>query len=404
MQRRVINPYDIITAIVAIVSFYSIMNITYLSAILNINSTVTFGIRVLIIFVCNMVILFKKLKVSRLYLLLLLWWVLIIGVSVLYKRDIVYMISIQSRAMAVCSLLQYYAGKPNRLLVLLRVWRDVLFVLCAADIATIFLFPNGLYKGEMYTNVWLLGYKTARLVYNLTLVVLSCYLSYLKKKKISAMALVSVFLSAFSAYVVGATGATIALAVYVVIIMYCIVGSKSFRLISALNKIFTFRVITISYTVLTVLVISGSNFIVRFAQTTLGKNETLSHRTFIWENCLPHIMQHPIIGLGYLTTDFYVQRITLFSLGTNAHNMIFSILITTGIAGLLVYLLILHQSLKSCGKNLDTGNIILIAGLLTILIVGVSSSALVFSAFAFLPMQLMDFQLDKTTEDKIYGK
>ena len=385
---------EIKTIGVAIISFYAVMSITYLSQIFHISSMVTLFMRLIIIVLLNFVMVIHNRKFSAVYKLLWIWWGAILFSSVLHNCDLLYLLTLQSRTVAVCSLLEYYSKYPQKLKAFLYTWKNILLVLCLLDTMTIILFPNGLYSGELYADVWLLGYKTARLVYNLPLAILTCYLSYWDRQKISVEALLTVACCALSCFMVDASGASVAILFYVVMIYYSAAGRKSEKLRIFLSKILNFKVIVAVYAVLVTLVVTGSTLVVRFAHNTLGKSETLSHRTIVWAQCIQHFFKNPILGKGYLTTDQYIERITLLRLGTNAHNMVLSILLTVGIVGMGIYIFILYTAIQHCGKRYSICSLILIVGTITYLVVGLSSSALVFSAFAFMPHLLMNYQMD----------
>lgn len=393
--RLKIKRPELRTIVFAVISFYSVMSITYLSSILHISSMITFLMRILIIGGLNLLMIVHRRVFSTVYKLLWIWWGLIFASSIINKCDLFYMITLQSRVMAVCSVLEYYSKYKKQMRTLLYAWKNILLLLCVFDLITIVLFPNGLYTGDLYADVWLLGYKTARLVYNLPLAILSCYLSNLDRGKISFGALATVLCCALSSMMVEASGASISLIVYAFIIYYCAIGRRSKLLREFLNKILSFKSIVMIYSVAVALVVTGSNVVIRFAQDTLGKSETLSHRTIVWERCFQNFLQSPIIGKGYLTTTQYVEKITLLRLGTNPHNMVFSILLTAGLFGLALYIFIFYTAIKKCGKNYSICSLVLIAGTVTYMILGLTSSALVFSAFTFLPHLLMNYRLDE---------
>ena len=383
----------IYTQLFAIVTFYCIMNITYLTQILHINSTITLAARLSISFAIFVVIFVKRKKApSSIYKLLCLWWGVIFISSIINHDDLIYFISLQSRTVLVCTLLEYYHVSRKRFIAFLSTWQIILLLLCVLDIATIILFPDGLYTGDQYTEVWLLGYKTARLVYNIPLAILTCYLSLKKYNKIRVWDLAIVFLCAISSLMVEATGASIAILLFVVIVYLTTAWGKKPFFKAFLKKLFDYKVVAAVYAVITALTVLGSSLIIYISENFLGKSATLSHRTEIWERCLEFIAQKPILGMGYLTTDQYSQTVTLIRLGTNAHNMVLSILITAGVIGMIVYFSMFCYSWKSIGKKMKQINIVLIAGSLTYLLVGLSSSALIFSPFAFVTWMLMCYE------------
>ena len=373
------------------------MNITYLTQILYINSTITLIARLSISLALLLIMLLKRKKeFSSIYKLLWVWWGIIFLSSIINHDDLVYFISLQSRTILVCTLLEYYHRNQKKFIAFLSTWQIILLLLCIVDIATIILFPNGLYTGDQYTAVWLLGYKTARLVYNIPLAILTCYLSIKKYGKIRILDLVIVFLCAISSFMVEATGASIAILLFVLIVYLTKALGEKRLFMAFLQKLFDYKIVTIVYASITALTILGSPLIVYISENFLEKSATLSHRTEIWMRCLQFFVRKPILGMGYLTTDQYSQTVTLIRLGTNAHNMVLSILLTSGVIGLILYFFMFRLSWKSIENKVEQINMVLIAGSLAYFLIGLSSSALIFSPFAFIPWMLMCYEKSKS--------
>lgn len=390
MKLKISNIY---TRLFAIITFYCIMNITYLTQILYINSTITLIARLSISLALLLIMLLKRKKeFSSIYKLLWVWWGIIFLSSIINHDDLVYFISLQSRTILVCTLLEYYHRNQKKFIAFLSTWQIILLLLCIVDIATIILFPNGLYTGDQYTAVWLLGYKTARLVYNIPLAILTCYLSIKKYGKIRILDLIIVFLCAISSFMVEATGASIAILLFVLIVYLTKALGKKRIFMAFLQKLFDYKIVAIVYATITALTILGSPLIVYISENFLEKSATLSHRTEIWMRCLQFFARKPILGMGYLTTDQYSQTVTLIRLGTNAHNMVLSVLLTSGVIGLIIYFFMFRLSWKSIENKVEQINMVLIAGSLAYFLIGLSSSALIFSPFAFIPWMLMCYE------------
>ena len=115
-----------------------------------------------------------------------------------------------------------------------------------------------------------------------------------------------------------------------------------------------------------------SNFLVNI----LERSVTISGRTRIWTSCLRYIEAKPLFGYGILTSDEYIVM-TGMRAGTNAHNIVLTYLLSGGIIGTIIFFLINY----SISKRLDKTpfELILIVGIYSILIVGISSSILALS-------------------------
>lgn len=74
-----------------------------------------------------------------------------------------------------------------------------------------------------------------------------------------------------------------------------------------------------------------------------GKGLTLNSRTIIWNYVVPRLDQLPLIGLGYLDSQYFLNYFE-FPYGfvaTHAHNILLDVTIQTGFIGLVVYIVIL---------------------------------------------------------------
>lgn len=376
-----------------VLTILSILNITYLNRSLHIDGTAMTVLRLLIIGGINVLMMIKRRKISLIYKLLIGWMVIMIVVSALQDGDIVYFVSVQSRAMVIISALEYYCVNERKLLLILDAWKYVLLLLCILDFASILLFPDGLYIGDDYSSNWFLGYKTARMVYSLPLSILVCYTSIIKGKSIRMRDLIVVTMCSMSCFLIGATGAAVALLLFTLMIYLCAIWKRSKNFRELLGRILSYKLIIILYSVISALVIAGDSLIIRFSLNVAGKGTTLSHRTEIWYRCWQYIMKYPIFGNGYLTTDQYVNNITMQRLGSNAHNMIISILVTTGIVGLALYLFIIKKCFDNAKENINLGNVVLKLSFISFLVIGITSSALIFSPFSFFALQLMYYNV-----------
>lgn len=109
------------------------------------------------------------------------------------------------------------------LIVLLKTWCFCCFVLLLLDLASMALYPGGLYRGDTayYIN-WFLGFKTERLYYTLPLLIMFTYLSiidYEKGANRKILLLLCILILINSVKSQGTTG-TISLLVYIICIPF----------------------------------------------------------------------------------------------------------------------------------------------------------------------------------------
>lgn len=116
------------------------------------------------------------------------------------------------------------------------------------------------------------------------------------------------------------------------------------------------RIVIIFTIVFIVLFVIGQNVIyynpfIRDLVTSLGKDVTLSGRTYIWLYTMLTISYSPIIGWGYYDKDWALVNLN----GINSHNIILNLLVQGGIVLLFVFVIILmyiFHRLNSC-ENLN---------------------------------------------------
>ncbi len=82
----------------------------------------------------------------------------------------------------------------------------------------------------------------------------------------------------------------------------------------------------------------------------LHKELTLSGRIFIWDSCLFHIQNHPLLGLG---VQEYATRFSIIGI-YHAHCTLLNVLLESGILGLLAYLNIFRVIWNQIKKSIST--------------------------------------------------
>ena len=113
---------------------------------------------------------------------------------------------------------------------------------------------------------------------------------------------------------------------------------------------------------------------------SIGKDPTLTTRTYIWANAVKLIKNSIFFGYGYLTPDQYRQLLgsVFFS---SPHNMVLSLLMIGGVVCLLLYLILVVETWKK-SKFSQVGFICTI-GMLAMLFVGITSSTMLFTLSGF---------------------
>lgn len=273
----------------------------------------------------------------------------------------------------------------------LFVWKNILFALVFIDFVTQIIYPNGMYRDSMYSLNWFLGYKTSRLAFSLPLCVLSSIIDMYKRGRLTWKSWTCYILAMVTLFYSQATAASVTICILSILIVLICINRKGVFTERLWEKMLNLKIVLIFYTVISILVvyIQNSPQIQYILVNVLHKDTTLTTRTYIWNLCITSIQKHPFTGLGYLNSLNY-QNLTNNVYATSAHNMSLSILISGGFIGLMIYITIIIVAWKSFNKDASVEKKISSIAVITLLIIGITSSSIVFSMCAFIFYELME--------------
>lgn len=319
--------------------------------------------------------------------------VILIGFSTLVnKTDIGSFIFYFSKFYLICIFLEIVAVNEERLLVVLNTWKWIIALLVILDLCTIFMFPEGMYTSRVYSNNWLLGYKTERLVYSLPMLAIFAYTSIKKNNKIGISTFIVGIIACIDTILSDATAASVIIIFILVCFIFIELLNNQFFKESFLYKFLNYKVILVVYAICIIAIVFSQNidFVEKYL-VLLGKSEDLSGRFRIWSVCIDQIIQSPLIGKGYMASLKYVSLIG-FSTATSAHNMVLTILIDGGILNLIIYIIMYKLALERKEHVYLKTEIVLIVCIYGTLFLGITSSTFVFSTYAILFFWLMEFE------------
>lgn len=375
-------------SLVSAVAFLASINIYYLDLVISIPQTFFVYLRVTMIVVLGTLIVLYDRNPKRLnmFFYLILWFAVIFFSSVINDRNIRYMITNLSRCLLICVVYLYYMRDEKKQQVLLKTWKVLLIVLVVLDFVTMLKYPNGLYQTDLYTSNWFLGYKTARIVYTLPLMMITTYLDYIRYGRIKAYSFIILILCVINAYLSQATAGAVSLAVYVLLIIFLEMAQKNSKYKKVLYALLQVRNMLIIYSAIFVIVVLvDNNTVVSYiVENVFGKSGDLTNRTGIWLYCINAYLSKPIIGMGYLTTNEYIS-LTHLAGGASPHNMVLSILVTAGLIGAISYILLFYKSLKKKSREYEAAELSIVFAIIVTLLLGITSSAMVYAVFAYLP-------------------
>lgn len=239
----------------------------------------------------------------------------------------------------------------------LETYGMILLVFSVINLATIILFPNGMYTIGSYTHCYFLGYDNTHINYQLPLL---CAFAILRKrsKRHARLFDLSVLVVVVSLALTLSITSIIGVLVFLIGMFVIDSGKKTGKLKSILivRPIISFAV----FGAVTVGLVSGS-LLIRFKgiiQNVFNKEMTLNARTLIWTNALLGIRNKPILGYGYETTEVVNKQLVNIEgqtgWGGSAHNTYLSVLFTGGIvlmAVVIVLFLLIDKRIGNSGER-----------------------------------------------------
>lgn len=365
--------------IYSIIIFLICINISYINLRFNGIDILFFGLRILTIIFLLVYNFFCKNYYSSSFKLITIFFAWLLCVTSFRNLDVLYALKMLSIPYLVVLFLEHFKNSSKVILVLSS-WEYILLGLLILDLMSMVLFPYGLYNTQIYSQNWFLGYKTARLEYILPLCIIEAFISVWKYNKLKVKSYFIFFISIICLAYSQATAAFAAMCVVLLILVWANIARNGHIIKKILKLVLDYKILIPVFGILNVLTISiqNSDFIQFIVTQIFNKDATLSTRTVIWERSLDLIEKNWMTGLGFLSGEEYQTMLgSLYY--SSPHNMILSILMTGGVIGLVIYLLVIIFSWKGLKENADLLGIISSLGSVCLFIVGITSSSIVYS-------------------------
>lgn len=262
---------------------------------------------------------------------------LILGISTLYNHASISMLLHEASIyVGICMLTDLVLDwRPSLIYSGLLRYLEILLII---NLFTIIIFPNGLYKTELFDNNYFLGYDNQAI--NVVIPVL--FLSFLKRQssenKSNVELYFNIFIILITELLVQSLGSIIVISIIIILLLLDKVGFK---------YLYNFDILLMIVGIENYFVVSGgisrfNDFIIN----RLHKTVTLSGRTYIWDWYISFVRTKPIFGYGLVSNqDRLAMMPTRFEIGSvaalHAHNRILETLFRGGFVLLAVYIAIL---------------------------------------------------------------
>lgn len=233
------------------------------------------------------------------------------------------------------------------------IMRNVLILLTTINFFTIILFPDGLYRTELYWENWFFGYDNRHIIMyfpTLLLAILNCYLN---GKKFDIPLIYTFGIITYSVFYCFSGNTVVAYSIFILYYLFSYVINN----IKICNSITYLSVYLGMFVGLIFLRIQ--RLFAWFIVDILGKTLELSYRTRIWDTMIMYIKESPILGYGQEPTYVISQKMGS-PFFTHAHNTLLDVMYKCGLLGVILYLFELIMVTKELylERNTKTAKVI----------------------------------------------
>lgn len=267
---------------------------------------------------------------------------------------------------------------------------SVLEVLVYANFITVLLFPKGIYRTDLYTANWLLGYKNYHIRTILPIICMTLIRSYYRYGRISLRTWVLLACSACTLVFVGSATALVGYTIFIGLLMLYHSKKKAIpKIITLMNVLIASVIVLIG-----IIVFNIQDYASYLIENILGRNLTFTGRLPIWKMSILSFLKKPILGYGYLTGDEYVRMYNAGRAFTHPHNYIFYILLTGGLLLGIISIIGYYMASRMINRNIKfVYSKIILFTLCSFLVMGITE-AITMTVLLY-PMLVLGMNIDK---------
>lgn len=139
------------------------------------------------------------------------------------------------------------------------------------------------------------------------------------------------------------TGSMTATSCTILVLLFCLIPSIQLKRLGIIALFGIFLIFQI-FVCFNGKGIEHNALAVYIIQDILGKDLTFTNRTEMWDSAGKVVQESPLLGYGWVDTDWYIENMSSFAIGP--HNLCWSILITGGILLFLVFMACCYSAFK----------------------------------------------------------
>lgn len=241
------------------------------------------------------------------------------------------------------------------------------------NLATIILFPSGLYLSGSYL-CWFLGYKNPMVRIVLPLLLVSIASDMLNKKKLTLKSWCHILCACLCILITKSGTGLTGLFVFFTILLIGFHGKKIYKVLFSIKVIYLIILVLVLGLVVYQVHLTNS-FFSSIVENFYGKSTDFTARTTIWSTSMELITEKPIIGYGFMNSSGFAKLFNYSWSVAHSHNYYFYILLTGGSVLFSVILAILVYFARTLRKKgYSKMSVLSVAYLVSLLIMGISES------------------------------
>lgn len=336
----------------------------------------------------------NKLKITHFNVLVNIWWFIWIALSFYYKSDarltaIFYWIII---TLFLLFGKKYWKQDMTNSLKILSIVFSVFVYLNAL---LFLLYPDGLWietnwVGSGDTKRYLFGnYNSIGIVCLCSLITQGAYTLQSQKGFVNLYCLIIVSLC--NVIYAGSATSSVGLSIVALYILFRKKVKHPFTII------FIFIGLYITFIVAIIFLghsVADYPILIEFIQNVLGKDATFTTRTQIWFNTINIILQHPLFGFGYQSTNWNAMHIG----ASGPHNLWLEILMYGGIISAVGFIILLIKSMHTIYHNPSDSSILVGVGLCVLLLMSLFETYSLFLIFMIIQIAYYTQYINTTAE------